>query len=844
MKKITLSFIALLFALGQFDALAQAPQSFKYQSVARGSNGLPIASANIGLRISVHDGSATGTVVYKETHTAATNAFGVFSISVGGGTIVNGIFSSIDWGSGSKFIEVEADFNGGTSYTSMGASQLLSVPYALYSQNGTPGPKGDKGDKGDAGVAGLKGDKGDSGIAGPQGLPGPIGADGATGAQGLKGDKGDTGDAGPQGIQGLKGDKGDAGDPGVAFDNTQVLTDKTWTSSKINSELGLKVNTSALSTVATSGDYIDLTNKPVTDGSETVVTAGSNVTVTGSGTTTSPYVVNAAGGSGWSLTGNSGTVDGTNFIGTTDDVPLAFKVNNQNAGKIDRALLNTFLGYHSGLSITSGWGNTAIGETSLRNITTGINNTALGQRALMSNSNGSYNTAAGYNSLSMNTSGQYNSAFGINALASNGTGSGNTATGMTSLHGNFIGNSNTANGRQALFSTNADNNTAVGFQAMYSNSRGSNGTAVGYWAMYYTNNTNTPFTNYNVAVGFEALRGSTSAAANTGNYNSALGYQTLWSNTTGNYNTATGWSALYSNTTGNNNTATGFGSLYSNTSGQKNASHGQNALYSNSIGSYNTANGSNALYSNATGNNNTAIGEEALYYNTTGNNNTAIGFSTLIDNSTGSNNTAIGNGANVSTGALTNSTAIGYNAQVTTSNAIQLGDANVTEVRAGTGNTATLVAGGLQITGGSPAAGKVLTSDATGLATWTTPASLPSGTTAGQMLFWNGSAWVTIPAGVNGQNLSFCNGVPTWGGCFQLTVNKTGAGSGTITSNIVGINCPGDCTEYYGGGTVVILTQTPAPGSSFGGWTGGGCSGTGICTITMNSAINVTAPFN
>lgn len=705
MKKITLSFIALLFALGQFDALAQAPQSFKYQSVARGSNGLPIASANIGLRISVHDGSATGTVVYKETHTAATNAFGVFSISVGGGTIVNGIFSSIDWGSGSKFIEVEADFNGGTSYTSMGASQLLSVPYALYSQNGTPGPKGDKGDKGDAGVAGLKGDKGDSGIAGPQGLPGPIGADGATGAQGLKGDKGDTGDAGPQGIQGLKGDKGDAGDPGVAFDNTQVLTDKTWTSSKINSELGLKVNTSALSTVATSGDYIDLTNKPmlatvatsgsyndltnkpVTDGSETKVTAGSNITVTGSGTTTSPYVVNAAGGSGWSLTGNSGTVDGTNFIGTTDDVPLIFKVGNQKAGRIET---DAFSGNNRG-----------------------------------------------------------NSFFGYQAGYSNTTGNFNTANGRTALFSNTTGSSNTANGVHSLSA-----------------------------------------------------------------------------NTTGYENTANGMNALSTNTTGFRNTANGLNALRSNTTGFDNTANGYNALYSN-MGSGNTANGVNALTSNSTGIFNTAIGRDALYSNTTGN-----------------LNTALGNGADVSSGTLTNATAIGGGAIVNASNTIQLGNNAVTEVRMGTGNTATVITGGLQVTGGTPAAGKVLTSDATGLATWTTPASLPSGTTAGQMLYWNGSAWVTIPAGVNGQNLSFCNGVPTWGGCFQLTVNKTGAGSGTITSNIVGINCPGDCTEYYGGGTVVILTQTPAPGSSFGGWTGGGCSGTGICTITMNSAINVTAPFN
>ena len=183
MKKIALiSFIALL-VFAQFTTFGQAPQSFKYQSVARNSNGLPIASANIGVRINVRDITASGTLLYRETHTAATNAFGVFTISVGGGTVVSGTFASIAWGTGAKFIEVEADFAGGSSYTSMGASQLLSVPYALYSQNGTPGPQGPIGL---TGPTGNQGAKGDPGAAGVQGLAGTNGTDGVAGAAGAK----------------------------------------------------------------------------------------------------------------------------------------------------------------------------------------------------------------------------------------------------------------------------------------------------------------------------------------------------------------------------------------------------------------------------------------------------------------------------------------------------------------------------------------------------------------------------------------------------------------------------------------------------------------------------------
>jgi hypothetical protein len=79
---------------------------------------------------------------------------------------------------------------------------------------------------------------------------------------------------------------------------------------------------------------------------------------------------------------------------------------------------------------------------------------------------------------------------------------------------------------------------------------------------------------------------------------------------------------------------------------------------------------------------------------------------------------------------------------------------------------------------------------------------------------------------------------------FTLTVNKTGTGQGTITSSPAGINCGSDCSEVLGQGTSVTLTATPAGDSTFSGWSGGGCSGTGNCTVTMNTNTVVTANFN
>jgi hypothetical protein len=82
------------------------------------------------------------------------------------------------------------------------------------------------------------------------------------------------------------------------------------------------------------------------------------------------------------------------------------------------------------------------------------------------------------------------------------------------------------------------------------------------------------------------------------------------------------------------------------------------------------------------------------------------------------------------------------------------------------------------------------------------------------------------------------------GGAPQpLTVVRTGTGAGTVASSPAGIACGSTCGASFPGGTVVTLTATPAPGSAFEGWSGGGCSGTGPCVITINEATSVTATF-
>jgi hypothetical protein len=183
MKRFLTLVSALFFSV---ILVAQSPQRLSYQSVIRNSAGKLVQNSNIGLRISILQGSATATAIYAETHSAATNDNGLVTVEIGNGNPVIGTFGTINWAVGPYYLKIETDITGGTNYTITGVSQLLSVPYALWA---------------------LK-----------------------------------------------------AGD-------------------------------------AFSGDYNDLTNKPVTDGSETKVQAGTNVTVTGTGTIAAPYVVSSSAAS-------------------------------------------------------------------------------------------------------------------------------------------------------------------------------------------------------------------------------------------------------------------------------------------------------------------------------------------------------------------------------------------------------------------------------------------------------------------------------------------------------------------------------------------------------------------
>jgi len=190
--------------------------------------------------------------------------------------------------------------------------------------------------------------------------------------------------------------------------------------------------------------------------------------------------INLASGTttNWLTTGNAGTVDGTNFLGTTDNIPLTFRVNNQPSGRIDQINQNTFFGYQ-----------------------TGVNNAAFG------------NSAYGYQALFSNTSGINNLALGWNALFFNTTGSDNVAIGISALNSNTTSSNLVAIGDSALFNNTQIRNTAVGSQALFANTSGGDNTAVGYGALE-NNNTG----------GENSAFGSMARTGSSGSFNTVIGF--------------------------------------------------------------------------------------------------------------------------------------------------------------------------------------------------------------------------------------------------------------------------------------------------------------------------------
>ncbi len=327
----------------------------------------------------------------------------------------------------------------------------------------------------------------------------------------------------------------------------------------------------------------------------------------------------------WSLTGNAGTDTSLNFLGTTDNKALLFKVNNTQAGLINPNFLGDLsFGFESLAKHKNAFGgNVSLGTRAMFNDTSGSHNVAIGNSALFHNTNKEDNVAIGSGAM-------YNNGLGL-SNTNPAKGSANTAIGGAALYNNRSGSGAVAIGNYSAFSdTAADGIIAIGRAALYNNKYlGLNeitGTIFG--GIVGINN---------LAIGDSALfnngTGAVSTTATAAN-NVAIGKQSLFFNTTGSFNNASGLQALYRNTTGSGNVASGALAGYDNQTGSLNTSIGFFAALK-SEGSSNTAIGYNALGAYRIGDRNTAIGNRALSTNSSssfsGSGNVAIGYEAGLD---------------------------------------------------------------------------------------------------------------------------------------------------------------------------------------------------------------------
>jgi len=317
--------------------------------------------------------------------------------------------------------------------------------------------------------------------------------------------------------------------------------------------------------------------------------------LTTNGTSTIWASISSAGG--WSTTGNSGTVDGSNFFGTTDAQPLNVQVGGIASGRFDVNAVSgqSTLGYGAGYSLvrnlTNSYGtkNTGFGYQAFYNTTAGNENTAMGYQALLTNTSGASSTAIGYQAMGNANSAlngntpliTYNTAVGYQALQGSATAASNT------------GNNNTAVGYQSLKNTTSGaGNSSYGVSSLTSNTTGTYNTGMGFQSLM-----NSVTGNYNVGVGMYALR-----TLGTGTGNVGIGYHTMSSNSSGNYNVAIGYSA---------NIADGVTNAVAIGQGSSNATSNSVVLGNGSVTKVST---SGALYSSNT-TNATSVSTGALIAN-------------------------------------------------------------------------------------------------------------------------------------------------------------------------------------------------------------------------------------
>ncbi|MCF6307013.1 MAG: tail fiber domain-containing protein [Flavobacteriaceae bacterium] len=517
--------IFILLVLLSISGFAQ--NNINYKALIKDGSGNVIANQSITVQFRILQGVAQ-TNVYQETQTPTTDSNGIIILNIGTGTVNSGVYATIDWGSDDHYLNVQIDTSGGTTFTDMGTTQFMTVPYAIHSLTSSSSLS-EINDLSDA-----KSD--DDGTN-----------DGSSVFLGIN--------------AGLNDDSTDNGNVGIGFETLMANTTGNWNTA--NGYRSLYNNTTGYNNVATG--FKSLFNNTegvqnVGNGNITLFsnTTGSRNTAVGNNALYKNIISNnnvALGfNAGYNTLGEGNTLLGfgagynetgsnTLYIENSDadaDTALIygeFGTDNSTTGNIlrvngelqlgnslaNRYAMPTADGTTNQIMQTDGsgilsWVDTSSfgvqqlndlndaksdddgsndGSSVFLGINAGLNddsthnqNIGIGLDALKNNTDGDFNTALGYQSLLFNISGVANTAIGHQSLLYN-TATGNTAMGNASMLYNVSGQQNVAIGDAALSqNTDGNNNTALGYSAGTNNIIGNGNIFLGSRSGFYETGSN------------------------------------------------------------------------------------------------------------------------------------------------------------------------------------------------------------------------------------------------------------------------------------------------------------------------------------------------------------------
>jgi trimeric autotransporter adhesin len=651
MRKIFLMFV--LIGLSIVQLFGQVPEKFNYQGILRNTSGEMIKNTSVTVRISLLQGSTTGIVQYSENHTVTTNNYGQFSVNIGGGTVLTGVFATINWLQ-PMFLKTEVANPAGGTFVDMGTTQLLSVPYALYAKNVENKDDADADPINELQALSISNDTIFLSNGGFVKLPA---------------DQVDDADHDPMNeIQDLN-----------LSSNILTITNKT-SPTQINlasytgtntDEQHLNLSGTVLS--ITGGNNVDLA--PIQDGVDDAdnnpTNELQNLTLTGDTLKISNgnRVVFPYDSSRWAINGDKLYYNTGNIGIGTSDPTSKLEVKSSGTGALFQVINanndTVFAVYPDGVKVF-------------------VDSDAKGKVGGFAIS-GRTPTKAGVPVEYFRVTTDSTRIYVNDSIDSKGKVGGFAISGRTPTKG----------GIKDYFSINKDSTRIYVNDSLITKGRvggfaisGRTPTKAGETSKFMD------ITKNNYFIGHQAGNSNT-----LGKYNSFIGYESGYKNSTGYKNYLIGYRSGYNNLSGFSNIFIGDSAGFTNNSGSRNVFIGNQSGTSNTIGENNTAIGLSSMLYNTKGNNNTALGWYSMAFNSEAEDNTAVGRQSLYSNMLGSDNTAIGTGAlwqmplSISNTALGynayttsniywNSTALGANAQINASNKVRIGDVNVAVVEA------------------------------------------------------------------------------------------------------------------------------------------------------------------